>query len=183
MGYVVGKVFFSLLLLSKSYPVHLQMKYFFIIRHVKLHFAVNQRDSALKCLRRTLETEACPELKHEVRQFVLNLRLNIKDSKQMIKNALCSWWLLMTFNYFIVLTSLCSLYVPFKTEPFYNSISFPDPWVACIHLLENMYFWKLTDELLEAENSSYFLCLAGSRPDLKLLGRLPKKSKFQRQCH
>lgn len=62
------------------------MKYFFIIRYVKLHFAVYQRNSALKCLGRTLETEACLELKIEVRQFVLKLRLNIKDSLQIIKD-------------------------------------------------------------------------------------------------
>jgi len=65
------------------------MKYFFIIRYVKLHFAVNQRDAAWKCLGRTFETKACPELKLEVRQFVLKLRLNIKDSQQMIKDTLC----------------------------------------------------------------------------------------------
>lgn len=40
-------------------------------------------------LGKTLETEACLELKPEVRQFVLNLRLNGKDSQQMIKDMLC----------------------------------------------------------------------------------------------
>lgn len=65
------------------------MKYFFVIRYVKLHFAVIQRDSALKCLGRTLETEACLELKLEVRQFVLKLKLNIKDSQQMKKDTMC----------------------------------------------------------------------------------------------
>lgn len=65
------------------------MKYFFIIRYVKFHFAVNERDSALKCLGRTLEMEACLELKVEFRQFVLKLRLNIKNSQQIIKDTLC----------------------------------------------------------------------------------------------
>lgn len=46
-------------------------------------------ESKRLCLGRTLETEACLELKPEVRQFVLNLRLNGKDSQQMVKDMLC----------------------------------------------------------------------------------------------